>query len=429
MGKVLEKAKQHPYFHWRKTADASVREGGAFALMAAVGETYFPAFALAAGLGVLASGWVVTFPLLLGAVLQLFIPRFLARTRSHRRWVVRFTILQGLAVLPLVYFSIVGNISMEIMFGCAVLYWTTGMLAGPVWNTWLSHIIPSRAYTGFFARRTRQMQIGSCFGFLTGGLLLHWLPKESWGTQIFAPLFLLAFFSRAYSIWILYSHPDYLYREPEPGIEPMTLGVGFREVREGTRLGRLIVYLLAMHFSVHIAGPFVNPYLLDHLQLDYLQYALLITACYLGKILAIPFIGQMIHRRGPSFTLGVGAVFIPIIPACFVLSPTFGALVVVQFLSGIVWASYDLSAILLLLNSIPKEKRAAYLSYHQFAVTLTLVSASLIGGMILKWGGVQAYMEVFLTSFVLRSGALILYFRYRGVPSAPPATVDTQKTA
>ena len=72
----------------------------AFALMAAVGETYFPAFALAAGLGSIASGLVVTLPLLLGAVLQLFIPRFLPRVGSHRKWVLFFTALQGLRFCP-----------------------------------------------------------------------------------------------------------------------------------------------------------------------------------------------------------------------------------------------------------------------------------------------------------------------------------------
>src|SRR5579872_6923159 len=55
----------------RKNLRNSVSDGAAFAVTVGIGETYFPAFVLALGMGEIASGLIASVPLLLGAFLQM----------------------------------------------------------------------------------------------------------------------------------------------------------------------------------------------------------------------------------------------------------------------------------------------------------------------------------------------------------------------
>lgn len=56
--------------------------------MVGCGETYLPAFALAAGFGPVAAGLVATIPLLAGAIAQLITPLAVVRLGTNRGWVV-----------------------------------------------------------------------------------------------------------------------------------------------------------------------------------------------------------------------------------------------------------------------------------------------------------------------------------------------------
>src|SRR5258708_17664221 len=72
----------------RKNLRNSVSDGAAFSMMVGIGETYFPAFVLALGMGEIAAGLVASIPLLVGAVLQMISPAAVVRLGSNRRGVV-----------------------------------------------------------------------------------------------------------------------------------------------------------------------------------------------------------------------------------------------------------------------------------------------------------------------------------------------------
>ena len=58
----------------RRDLRAIVGDGVAFSVMVGAGESYIPAFALAAGLGEITAGLVATLPMLVGAAFQLVTP-------------------------------------------------------------------------------------------------------------------------------------------------------------------------------------------------------------------------------------------------------------------------------------------------------------------------------------------------------------------
>ena len=72
----------------RRDLRAIIGDGVAFSVMVGAGESYIPAFALAAGLGEITAGLVATLPMLVGAAFQLVSPAAVRRLGSQRRWVV-----------------------------------------------------------------------------------------------------------------------------------------------------------------------------------------------------------------------------------------------------------------------------------------------------------------------------------------------------
>jgi MFS family permease len=392
----------------RETMNRSVREASAYSWMVALGETYFPAFVLASGLGSVAAGLITTLPLLFGAIIQLFAPYFLPRFKSHKNWVLIFTSLQGLSLLPLAFFAASGGASLPLMFLCAVIYSSTGMAASPAWNTWITSLVPGKMQPLFFARRTRQLQISSLLGFMLGGLVLRYLPHGTLSTALFVPLFLGALLCRSVSVFLLWKQPEApLSVENEFKEKPSPILI-WREMRKRTHFGSFVSFLFLFHFATNISSPFVNPYLLDDLKIDYLQYAILVAACFLAKIFTLPYVGIGLRKTSAHSLVVFGGIGACLIPALFLFSANFYFLLGVQLLAGFVWAIFDLSAFILLLQRLPKNHRTAFISYQLFLQAIAVVLASLLGGFCLRLNGHSAYFWLFFASAVLRGGAILL---------------------
>src|SRR3974390_1270792 len=86
----------------RKNLRNSVSDGASFSVMVGIGETYFPAFVLALGMGEIASGLIASIPLLLGPALQMVSPAAVLWLGSNRRWVIACVAIQAASFLPLV---------------------------------------------------------------------------------------------------------------------------------------------------------------------------------------------------------------------------------------------------------------------------------------------------------------------------------------
>src|SRR5262245_49996508 len=143
-------------------------------MVVGLGETYVPAFALAAGLGAVATGLIATLPMLAGAVFQLVTPFGVRWLRSYRRWVVLCAVAQALSFAPLVAGAARGQIALAWVAFATVAYWSFGMATGPAWNAWVTALVPPEIRARFFARRARRAHMALFLSILVGGLLLQW---------------------------------------------------------------------------------------------------------------------------------------------------------------------------------------------------------------------------------------------------------------
>lgn len=374
--------------------------------MVGIGETYVPAFALAVGLGEVAAGWIVSLPLLLGAILQLASPLAVRRLRSHRRWVVLCAGGQALCCAAYLVVALRGEVSAAALFLIAGLYWATGMAGGPAWNTWVGTLIPARLRPVFLARRARLCQGGTLLGLVAGGIALQFGTRFGALLSVFAVLFLLAALARAVSTWFLYRQ-----REPEPvpathrSVSPWEL---LRRAHTSAD-GRLLVFMLAIQVAVQIAGPFFTPYMLGELRLSYVSYLLIIATAFVAKMVALPFLGGFAARWGSQRLLRISSLGIVPLSALWIVSDNLPYLLLVQLLGGVIWAGYELATLLLLFERIKVEERTSVLTLFNLANAAAVVAGALGGGLLLAELGTGrgAYHVLFWVSGIVRLLAIL----------------------
>jgi MFS family permease len=378
--------------------------------MVGIGENYLPAFVLVLTASQLACGLAATVPMVCGAVLQLASPYAVRRLHSYRAWVVLCAVVQAIAFLPLLGASLVGAMPVLWVFAFASIYWGTGLAAGPSWNVWVGTLVPERLRATYFARRTLVCQAGTLAGLLIGGLALQAGSELGLPLAMFAVLFSVAIGSRLVSARYLANQ-----REPSPPRQD-TCGQGIgrvlKSLREDTN-PRVLLYVLGMQIAVQMSGPYFNPYMFVQLKLSYWGYVILTCAAYVAKIAALPLLGQVTQRWGANRVLWVSGLGIIPLPALWLLHHNLGYLIVVQVLSGVAWAGYELAMLLLFFETIPASKRVSILTVFNLANSTAYLAGSLIGGAVLAGlgAGPRAYAVLFAASSLARVAALLLLLR------------------
>ena len=382
--------------------------------MVGIGESYLPAFVLAAGLGQLAAGLITTVPLLAGGVLQLISPWAIRRLGSHRRWVVLCTFCQALSFLPLAAAAWSNTVSIWLVFLMASIYWGAGFAAGPAWNTWVGSLVPESVRASYFARRTKFSQAGVMIGFIAGGVALQAGAAWQQVIAVFAGLFLTASACRLLSSAFLASQSEPV--PPSAAHRCVPIGEFLGRLRNGAD-GSLLLYLLSVQGAAQIAGPYFTPYMLKQLHFSYAEYVILIGVSFAAKVVALPSLGRFARRVGAKRLLWLGGIGIAPVSGMWLFSQNFGYLLFVQVLAGATWAAYELAMFLLFFESIPEFERTSLLTTYNFGHALATVVGSLIGG------GVLAAMDktpaAYLTVFCLSS---VARFATIGLLSRVPAT-------
>jgi hypothetical protein len=285
----------------RRDLRAIVGDGVAFSVMVGAGESYIPAFALAAGLGEITAGLVATLPMLVGAAFQLVTPVAVRRLGSARRWVVLCASAQAASFAPLVIAALSGRLSRPVLFLAAAAYWGFGMATGPAWNTWVTQIVPRPIRSRFFAARSRWSQVAVLAGLIAGGMALQTGAGSERRLPIFAALFGTALLARAVS-------SRFLASQSEPGSAPpgslrISPGAFLATFRDPAH-GRLLSYLIWIQLAVNVSAPYFTPFMLGPLKLSYAEYALLIGTPFIARIAALPALGSLAHRSGSRALVG-----------------------------------------------------------------------------------------------------------------------------
>ena len=376
-----------------------------YSLMAGFGETYFAAFALAAGLSQVFAGLITSIPLLLAGLLQLITPRALHRIRSYRTWVVCCAGLQAATHLWFVYAAIKGYITETSFFLVCVLYWFASMSAGPVWNSWIESITDKNSFKSFIAIRSRLAQSAAFIAFGAAGMLLHVFKIYEhvlWG---FALLFSLAALFRFVSTAFLSMQDDYF---PESQQQPKAPWRDLLHVLKDRNSGRFLFFLLVSQVSVHIAAPYFSPYMLAHIKFSYAEYVLLVAASYIAKIIAYPVIARLIERFSAIRCLIISGLFVSPLPLFWFWTPQLPTLIVAQVVAGFAWGTFELSSTMLVFSNIGNQERIRILTGYNLFNAICMVSGSVVGAyMLTSEPSYSTYRLVFTISALCRLLSLL----------------------
>jgi MFS family permease len=398
-----------PQMLLRRDLRASLADGAGYGGMVGFGETYFPAFALAVGLGELMAGLVASLPLLAG-IMQTISPLAIRRFGSHKQWVVCCATIQALTFLPLIWAAYWGHIGGSALLWIVAVYWAAGLATGPAWNTWIGTIVPRPLRAGFFASRTRASQAAIFLGFLLGGIALQWTSANDRVLSAFAALFAVASLCRLGSVWMLGRHS-----EPTP-IPKKMREIPWRRMRHhlaGCSGGQLLIYLVFVQAAVQMSGPYFTPFMLEKLRFSYGAYVALISVAYLAKVIALPAWGRVAQRIGARGLLWIGGIGIVPISAGWIVSQQLAWLLLWQVVSGVVWGAYELAFFLMFFESIAEEERTSLLTFYNLFNSTAWVAGALVGGLILFACGTsyQGYLWIFGLSSLGRLLALSLLAR------------------
>jgi MFS family permease len=450
----------------RADIHASIADAAGYSLMVGIGETYIVPFALAVGAGKTAGGLTATLPMLAGATLQLLSPMLVQRLGSHRLWVTGCVALQGVALLMLPLAILLAPESRHAnasgfpafvwwIYLAATLYWFAGLSAGPAWNTWIETVIPRPLRTRFFACRARTGQAFTLLGFATGGLALQWAKGNGYVLPAFCAILVTAAACRFFSALSLLRQS-----EPMRGlICERRVPIKQLFAASAKNGGTLVWYLLAMQTAVQISGPYFNSYLLGDQRISYFDYMLMIGLGFLGKVLATPFWGRYAHQFGAKRLLWIGGISIIPLSAFWVISDYFSVwqwttplmlpgaggkwvvtgeflyLCLVQLISGITWAAYELAMLLMFFEAIPRQDRTSMLTFYNWGNSAAMVVGSFLGAGVLQW--MNESHEAFLTVFGLSSAARLLTvgllfwapdLRLRNLPMVDPLGTGPSRT-
>lgn len=393
----------------RSDLRACTDDGITHAFMVGIGETFIPAFALAAGAAQVHGGLVYTIPFLIGATVQLVTPAGVDRIGSPRRWILLCATIQALCFIPMAIAAVLGAVPLLLVYACASVYWTVNLGAAPAWNAWVGALFPARIRATYFSRRSRICQVALLLGLLLGGVLISRYEHTPLELSSYALLFMAASLSRALSTRALVQQSEARSMLPARRVSPIDF---LRRIR-GTPEGRVVAALLVFMLAVQVSSPFVTPYILRGLAMDKDQFTISVVTLFAAKSLALPLVGRLAGSWGARRLLIVGALVVAAASGLWIVSTAPAWIYAMQVVSGMGWAAYEMALFLLLLEHIREEERTAMYAAYYFFNAIVTVLGSFVGAAAIDalGGGVTAYWWVFGASAVLRFAAIPLMLR------------------
>jgi MFS family permease len=344
---------------------------------------------------------------LIFAMFLIKVPSVIKVGDTLKKAVIILSLISTLGWIPLVLVTLFfKGISPFVLITLWVVNLVPGLLTGPLVDKWLSDLVPSNRVGRYLSiRAIFSTAAYISFFYLMGYTLDHF---NNYSISGFSLIFVVAFCASLTSLVLCF-----LLRVAVPFGESHVDNFGLitfiRESRQNN-LGTFIVFTASIMFASSISTAFFSVYMLRDLHFSYLTYTLVFSVEYLARITISYFGGRWIDKAGALKVLRFAVMIIPVIPVLWLFSSNLGYLVMVQIISGIAWATFDLCTQSYLCRDSPQEKRLHYIVYHRSIVTFASAIGPVLGAFLLNFiypvfG--NPILSIFLVSGALRLVAVI----------------------
>lgn len=407
----------------------SVSEGNAAALMQGFGTEFVAPFALRLGATAEQIGLLASLPQLVHALTQFLALHLVARVSSRLALIRTTVLLQAVLWLPLAALALwSGQGAFWILLIVDVLITGASALLNPFWTSWLSEWVPQRSKGTYFGLRNKINGFTSVVAIFVGGLILSAFDNSGYALVGFTVLFAGAAVGRLASYYFFTLSQE---RQLNVCLD-LHSGSLWKHAKSEPGFLVLVRYSAVFSFAVALASPFFVIYLLQVKGFSYAAYAATVTAAALASFLAMPYWGKLADRFGNKLVLNYSSLVIPTVPLMYVAPVSHVAyFLLVELVSGTVWAGQKLSSFNLLIENTPLSQRARFVSYFNIANGFGTFAGALCGGLFaaflmgssLNLFGFSGLPLLFLASFVLRLLAWVFL-----LPSIQGALVSQPKT-
>lgn len=306
-----------------------------------------------------------------------------------------------LALIPLLFS---GSVLVYVAVGLVVVREAFANLAFPAWMSLTADIVPVSIRGRYFGSRNFIMGVAGMVIAVLVGILITRTGQPS-GYQIALSL---AFFLGLASTFAFSK-----LREPlNPQLSSKRGAFAFqaliKDLRQHPDFLKLSAVVAVWNFSLNVAAPFFNVYLVKNLQATAAMVGVISVASTISNLLVQQYMGSLADRWGPRRLQMITGFIIPVLPLLWVFIRSPWHVIPINLLGGVLWAGYSLAGFNFILVKTPEDQRARFSAIYQIVVTLSLAAGAAFGGLILSWG---SFYAVFIGSCVGRLLAASMYAR------------------
>jgi len=352
----------------------------------------------------------------LSAALLLLPGATLVERRGRRKHIV---VLSGggvarlaLLLLALVPLFFAGPTAVYVAIALAILRSAFANLGVPAWVSLIADIVPLSWRGRYFSSRNIAMGVANMLTtFLVGQLIT--LVGGTNGYQLAMGL--------AFGVGMASTYSFARLEEPPASAPPEAKDHGsqlplLQHVRAHPDFLLFCATAALWNFSINIAGPFFNPYLVESLQASAGVVGALSVVSTLAALPGQRLFGSLVDRWGTRRVQLITGLLIPLLPWVWALTRSPWHVVPVNLAGGFLWAGYDLANFNFLLILTPEDRRPRYSAVYQIVVMVALAGGAALGGIIAqRWG----YTPVFVLSGIGRLCAALLFARFVHQPASP----------
>ncbi len=330
--------------------------------------------------------------------------------------VVAAAIVLGMAIAAMTSAGTWGFLSW-FMLAFLSIYHFCGGLMGPAWVSNMGDIVPPENRGRYFGKRNLMTTATAmCVALVLSIWLQHFQAR---GTLIlgFVALFFLGFGMRLVSwisFWFHYYPPLVITKENH-----VTLREFIRDLPR-TNFGQFTLLVMLITLGQWIGGSFFGVYMLKPvaeggLGFDYVTYTLMSVVNWLVAVIAFPFAGKFGDKYGNVRLMRLGAIIVPTLPIMWIFTTTpLGVALGPQVFGGIGWTAFNLATSNFIYDSVPVQKRGAYVAYYTIIVGIGQIAGGFLGSTLVAafppaTFGSGSYLLLFLLSGVVRGTFVAIY--------------------
>jgi len=360
----------------KKSLRYSIYDGLFASAMTGFTQEYLAPFLISLQASVQQVGMLSAFPNIAAALVQLRSPEITEGLGSRKKTITVFVLLQALTLLPMAGVALSGGRFVTTFIALASFFTVFGAIATPAWGSMMSDLVPEERRGEYFGFRSMLVGMATMAAMFIAGLVIHYGKsyRESFG---FFLIFSCAFIFRSGSWYFLYR----MYEPPPARSEGSTYR--FLDFIRGTGQGdfrRYVVSISLMNFAVNLAGPYFAVLMLRDLGFSYPLYSIIMITAGISVFLAIRRWGMHADRVGNIRVIRSTTKLICFLPLLWIISRNPVYLIVIQVLSGFLWAGFNLAAANFIYDAVPPEHRTRGIAYFNVINGTALFSGALIGG-------------------------------------------------